>query len=275
MAKAPPKLSKPVISACRKTLNKHAKRFDLRYSEGRAAFCNIVDCYTFGAHVITIRELAKAFGCEQPRTTRAQAVHDLANCWIAKAKPASEHYARSPVKQNPKKKGVEAALAAVPEDVRNAALDVHGRLQSQGIPHMLVGGLAVGARGYPRSTKDADFMVTDDAFRLTSKGLVLGMNHDLPYEVGKIGIDYLSPRSAGESAALERTRGASKLRAAPVEVLVRMKLKIGRARDEGDVVEMLKAGASRKKIRSFLWRDAPELMEKFNALCLKADQEAP
>lgn len=54
-----------------------------------------------------------------------------------------------------------------------------------------------------------------------------------------------------------------------------MKLKIGRARDEGDVVEMLKAGASRKKIQAFLRQDAPELTEKFNALCLKADQEAP
>jgi hypothetical protein len=184
-------------------------------------------------------------------------------------------YARSPVKQNPRKKGVAAALAAVPEPVRRAAVAVHEKLSRAGIPHMLVGGLAVGAHGYPRATQDADFMVSDDAFVLTRSGLVLGMQYGLPHEVNRVAVDYLSPKSPGEARALAKAGKTSRLQAAPVEVLVRMKLTAGRARDEGDVVEVLKAGANRKKIRTFLAKDAPSLLSKFDALCTRADEEAP
>ncbi len=183
--------------------------------------------------------------------------------------------ARSSMKENPRKKGVLAALAAVPADVKKAALTAHKALKEQGIPHLVAGGIAVGARGYPRSTKDADFLVSDEAFVLTSRGLVAGMKPGIPFPgVGRIPVDYLSPNGAEERKALERARSAKNLRAVPVEILVRMKLSAGRARDEGDVVEILKAGAPRKRIRSFLNRTAPGLVAEFDRLAERADREA-
>lgn len=183
---------------------------------------------------------------------------------------------RSSLKRNPKPKGVRAALAAVPADVRHAALTVHAAPQAQGIPHLLVGGLGVGARGYPRATKDADFLVADEAFRVTPSGLVAGMQDGIPFpSVKRVAVDYLSPRTAGEACALEQARGATSLRAAPVEVLVGMKLAAGRARDDGDIVEMLKAGANRKRIRAYLSAHAPATLAAFNCLAERADREAP
>ena len=44
------------------------------------------------------------------------------------------------------------------------ALDTSRRLSDLGIPHALIGGLAVGIHGHPRATKDADFLVGAEAF---------------------------------------------------------------------------------------------------------------
>lgn len=38
------------------------------------------------------------------------------------------------------------------------------RLTELGIPHVLIGGLAVGLNGHPRATKDVDYMVGPVAF---------------------------------------------------------------------------------------------------------------
>jgi hypothetical protein len=54
-----------------------------------------------------------------------------------------------------------------------------------------------------------------------------------------------------------------------------MKLAAGRARDEGDIVEMLKAGANQKRIRAYLGAHAPATLAAFNRLAERADREAP
>ncbi|HSN99340.1 MAG TPA: hypothetical protein VLS89_13685, partial [Candidatus Nanopelagicales bacterium] len=46
------------------------------------------------------------------------------------------------------------------------------QLTRVGIRHALVGGLAVGAHGHPRATKDVDFLVGDEAFAHHGGGLV-------------------------------------------------------------------------------------------------------
>ena len=42
--------------------------------------------------------------------------------------------------------------------------EVSQRLQHLGIPHVLIGGLAVGVHGHPRATEDVDFLVGEEAF---------------------------------------------------------------------------------------------------------------
>jgi hypothetical protein len=43
-------------------------------------------------------------------------------------------------------------------------------LKRVGVRHVVVGGLAVGANGFPRATKDVNFLVGDEAFERTPAG---------------------------------------------------------------------------------------------------------
>src|SRR5215212_4437533 len=65
------------------------------------------------------------------------------------------------------------------------------RLSGLGIRHALVGGLAVGAHGFPRATKDIDFLVGDEAFEHHEGGVVT-MKPGVPIQVGGVLIDLLS-----------------------------------------------------------------------------------
>lgn len=52
------------------------------------------------------------------------------------------------------------------------ASQVSERLNELGVPHTLIGGLAVGVHGHPRATKDIDFLVGSEAFDRTTPLLV-------------------------------------------------------------------------------------------------------
>ena len=56
---------------------------------------------------------------------------------------------------------------------------------------MVVGGLAVGANGHPRATKDVHFLVGREAFNHHANGLVT-MRPEIPFQVNGIAIDLLS-----------------------------------------------------------------------------------
>ena len=87
----------------------------------------------------------------------------------------------------------------------------HSRaLSERGIRHVIVGGLAVGANGYPRATKVVDFLVGDEAFERHADGFVT-MKYGIPIEINGVAIDLLSLGSAEEhmAAALEASREAS------------------------------------------------------------------
>lgn len=69
-------------------------------------------------------------------------------------------------------RGFEALGGAVAAKVLLDAIDASQRLSQLGVPHALIGGLAVGVHGHPRATKDADFLVGSEAFESTSPVLV-------------------------------------------------------------------------------------------------------
>ena len=58
----------------------------------------------------------------------------------------------------------------------------------------------------------------------------------------------------------------------PVEHLVLMKLEAGRMKDEADVVELLKAGASSAKVARYLRETWPELLPWFKPLAAPAER---
>lgn len=144
-------------------------------------------------------------------------------------------------------------------------------LTRAGIAHAVIGGLAVGANGYPRATKDVDFLVGDDAFVHHAGGLVT-MNPALPIEVNGVAIDYLSPRS-GE----DHLRGA--ITGPPggfidVARLVYLKLKASRLQDRADVAGLVKAGLDVDLCRAYLAEHSPTHVAAFDKLVAEAEAES-
>ena len=138
------------------------------------------------------------------------------------------------------------------------------------VRHVVVGGLAVGANGYPRATKDVDFLVGAEAFRHHANGLVT-MRPEIPFQVNGVAVDLLSPE-AGEGF-LEATLAAppgSMMEAAP---LVYMKLKSPRRKDQVDVIEMIKGGIDTKTCREYLATHAPQFVAVFDETIVQAEAE--
>ena len=103
------------------------------------------------------------------------------------------------------------------------------------VRHVVVGGLAVGANGYPRATRDVDFLVGAEAFHHHPSGLVT-MRPEIPFQVNGVAVDLLSPEA--HEPFLEATLAAppgTMMEAAP---LVYLKLKSPRRKDHVDVIDV-------------------------------------
>jgi hypothetical protein len=138
------------------------------------------------------------------------------------------------------------------------------------VRHVVVGGLAVGANGYPRATKDVDFLVGAEAFHHHANGLVT-MRQEIPFQVKGVAVDLLSPE-AGEDF-LEATLGAAPGTMMEAPPLVYMKLKSPRRKDQVDVIEMIKGGIDTKRCREYLVAHAPEFVAAFDECDVRAEAE--
>jgi hypothetical protein len=143
-------------------------------------------------------------------------------------------------------------------------------LARAGVRHIVIGGLAVGANGYPRATKDVDFLVGDEAFQHHAGGLVT-MNPAIPIEVNGVAIDYLSPRPGEDhlAAALAESPGTF----IDVARLVYMKLKASRLQDRADIGGLVKAGLDVDACRAYLIAHAATLVPAFDQLVETAAAE--
>lgn len=143
-------------------------------------------------------------------------------------------------------------------------------LAALGVRHVVVGGLAVGANGHPRATKDVSFLVGDAAFEYGPDGLVT-MRQGVPIQINGVAIDLLSVQ-AGEdhlATALEAPMGS--MIEAPQ--LVYLKLKSPRQKDRVDVIELIKAGIDIAACRMYLTRHAPALAVMFEDAVIQAAAE--
>ena len=169
---------------------------------------------------------------------------------------------------------ISLLTGVVSPEILNAMHAAAARLEACGIRHALAGALAVGAHGYPRASKDVDFVVGDEAFTFHAGGIVT-VNPDIPIRVGHVAVD---PISVGTDEphlmeAVQRAPVSHGVAVLPVEALVYMKLKSPRRKDAADVVELVKAGVDTAKISNYLARVAPDLTGKFKTLILEADAE--
>lgn len=143
-------------------------------------------------------------------------------------------------------------------------------LKRAGVRHVVVGGLAVGAHGFPRATKDVDFLVGDEAFERHAGGLVT-LRGGVPFQVNQVAVDFLGA-GTGESfleAALEAEPG-SIIGGPP---LVYLKLKSPRHKDRTDVIELVKAGLDVDACRAYLATHAPSFVTRFDEAVERARAE--
>lgn len=161
----------------------------------------------------------------------------------------------------------------VPHAYLDGARAASEAFRAAGVRHVLVGGLAVGTHGYPRGTRDIDFMVGDEAFE--SHGLIVTPRAGLPVKYSGIPVDWVS-LEPGERAALEEflvEASPGEVPVMPVEPLVAMKLLAGRQKDQSDVVELLKAGADVDSVVKFVGERFPEKSALLARLILSANEE--
>lgn len=156
---------------------------------------------------------------------------------------------------------VEQVVAPNVIDAMHAACD---QLKAAGVPHALIGGLAVGALGYPRTTRDVDFLVGDEAF-IVHPGGVMTMAPGIPFAALGVRVDTLAAKPS-EGHLLDAMRHANVVDGVPVMpfgAIAYMKLEAGRAKDIADLVELVKAGADAGEAVAYLEAHAPEYVEAF------------
>jgi hypothetical protein len=139
-----------------------------------------------------------------------------------------------------------------------------------GVRHVVVGGLAVGANGFPRATRDVDFLVGEEAFERHPGGL-LTLRPGVPFQVNRVAVDFIGAEaSEGFLAAALDAEPGSMIDGPP---LVYMKLKSPRHKDRTDVIELVKAGLDVDRCRSYLATHAPSFVTDFDDAVRRARAE--
>lgn len=163
----------------------------------------------------------------------------------------------------------EDLARVVAPKVLTDAIDTSDRLRALGIPHALVGGLAVGLHGHPRATKDVDFIVGAAAFASTKP--ILSFREELGGLVRWGVIDLLAALS--DDPPLEQALqmpSPGEVPVVPVEVLVLMKLRAKRPQDEADVGHLVTAGMDVRSVLEWLGATAPEHVPAFSRIAQRA-----
>lgn len=157
----------------------------------------------------------------------------------------------------------------VSSEVLDAMRAASAALTKVGVRHVVVGGLAVGAHGYVRATKDVDFLVGDEAFEHHAGGVVT-MRPGVPIQVGGVLVDFLSAGVGEEHLADALGTSGSVASAA---VLIYLKLKSPRLKDRSDVVELIKAGIDVDLVREYLTKNASAFVVKLEEAIETARRE--
>jgi hypothetical protein len=144
-------------------------------------------------------------------------------------------------------------------------------LVAAGVRHVVVGGLAVGANGYPRATRDVKFLVGAEAFEHHAGGLVT-LRAGVPFQVNGVAIDFLSPDP--DEAFLEAELAAAPGSIASAPALIYLKLKSPRLKDQVDIIELIKGGIDVASCRAYLVANASSYVAAFDGAVARAAAEA-
>lgn len=132
-------------------------------------------------------------------------------------------------------------FAAVAPKVERAARRAAADLTAKGVPHALIGRLAVNAYARPRNTNDADFLVPADNVLFREHGL-----RSATLTVEGIDVDLLAPPPRVRRIFEAAIRAATIIERLPVlapEYVAFLKLWRGFMNDRADVTELVKHDA--------------------------------
>jgi len=160
---------------------------------------------------------------------------------------------------------LDALGAVVAPDVLEDAIEIGDLLARLGVPHVLVGGLAVGLNGFPRATKDVDYLVGPEAFESVSPLLVY--RPELKNRITMGVVDLLAVPDAFPCLADQLAVGeVGEVRVIAPEALVLMKLSANRPQDRADVARLLEAGVDEGVVAAYLAENGPDLLDRFAEL---------
>lgn len=171
-----------------------------------------------------------------------------------------------------------AAFDMVPATVKEVAKEVSDHLTSKGVPHAVIGGMAVSTYSPPRMTKDVDFLVPSsalEAIRELGDATPLADSVDgVTVNVREIDVDFIfMPEDMPE----ETLSGGPTVDGIPVlrpEALVLMKMHAPRAKDHADVIEMIKAGViDIDQVRRYIKKHDRDMLEDFESNVMLAEYE--
>jgi hypothetical protein len=158
----------------------------------------------------------------------------------------------------------------VAPEVLEAMAVASAALKRAGVRHVVVGGLAVGANGFPRATSDVDFLVGDEAFERHEGGLVT-LRSGVPFQVNQVAVDFISADESEGFLAEALQAEAGSIVEGPT--LVYLKLKSPRHKDRTDVIELIKAGLDVARCRDYLSAHAPSFVGEFEDAVRRARAE--
>jgi hypothetical protein len=152
---------------------------------------------------------------------------------------------------------VDTLRDVVSSSILQRAEEVSKRLTELGVPHALIGGLAVGVHGHPRATKDVDFLVGTKAFASTHPLLVYREELAELVRIGHTDIMSVPPKYPALATEL---RIEQDIPVISLRGLVLMKLDAFRPRDREDVRTLLGLDPRQiRGVRDYLLQQAPEL----------------
>jgi hypothetical protein len=167
---------------------------------------------------------------------------------------------------------LKRALLLVPTYER-AVREVSKMLAAAGIRHALVGALAANAyRNRPRTTRDIDFLVGDEAFEKHAGGFVTMRVPVVEFD----GIDVdqvpLTESLRVVEDGLNRAHQSDGVPIAPVDTIVVMKLLSGRTQDLADVEAIIESGADRDFLRTAVQKAVPNYADTLERLFGNVDR---
>lgn len=140
------------------------------------------------------------------------------------------------------------------------------------VPHVLVGGLAVGLNGFPRATKDVDYLVGPEAFEKTSPTLVYRAELKDRIQMGVvdlIAVPEAFPALKDQLAIVD----VGEVHVIAPEALILMKLSANRVQDRADIVRLIESGIDAEQVAAYLTDHAPRLLNRYGELLDEANAD--